>query len=270
LRRAGGAVGVALGAVLLSGCASEDLPRMGLPEPGTDHAEIILSLWQGSWIAALAVGALVWGLILWCVIVYRRRSADEVPVQLRYNVPIELLYTVVPVMMVLVLFFYTARDESKITSLSTPPQHTVDVVAYKWSWTFNYLDDKTYDVGTNATLPQLWLPVNESVRFQLRSPDVIHSFWVIPFLMKMDVVPGHTNQFQVTPTKTGVFQGKCAELCGVNHSRMLFEVHVVTAEQYAQHMVDLRARDQVGQLIDGRVSDAATGRQGNTEIGGTP
>lgn len=243
---------------------------MGLPEPITDSGRTILSLWQGSWIAAWAVGAFVWGLIFWCLIIYRRRSADEVPVQTRYHIPIELLYTVVPVMMVLVLFYYTARDESSITSLSEPPAHTVDVVAYKWSWTFNYLDEQTYDVGNNVSLPELWLPVDQRVRFQLRSPDVIHSFWVIPFLMKMDVIPGHTNQFQVVPEKTGVFVGRCAELCGVNHSRMLFQVHVVTQEEYDQHMRDLRARGQVGQLVDGRTTGIATDRQGRTEAGGSP
>lgn len=268
LARGGLLLGALAGVALLSGCASEDMPRLGLPDPVSDSGDRILSLWQGSWIAAFAVGALVWGLIIWCVIVYRRRASDGIPVQTRYNVPIELLYTVVPAMMVLVLFFYTARDESKITSLSTPPDHTVEVVAYKWSWTFNYLDEQTHDVGTNAQIPQLWLPVDESVRFELRSPDVIHSFWVLPFLMKMDVIPGHTNQFQLTPNKVGVFSGKCAELCGVNHSRMLFEVHVVTAEEYAQHMIDLKARGQVGRLVDGRTSDQATGRQGDTVIGG--
>ncbi len=143
------------------------------------------------------------------------------------------------------------------------------VVGYKWSWTFNYLEEQTYDVGTASELPVLYLPVDESVRFKLTSPDVIHSFWVIPFLMKMDVIPGRTNEFQVTPNQLGSFKGKCAELCGVSHSRMLFEVRVVTPEEYEQHMIDLRARGQIGELKDGRVSDAATGRQGDTVIGGT-
>ncbi len=270
LCRAPRLAGLTASTLLLGGCSSEELPRLGLPAPATEEGFRILSLWQGSWIAALAVGALVWGLMIWAIIFHRRRSDEDIPVQTRYNVPLEVLYTVVPLMMVLVLFFYTARDEAKLTSLSTPAQHTVGVVGYKWAWTFNYVEEQTYDVGTNADLPTLYLPIDESVRFQLTSPDVIHSFWIIPFLMKMDVVPGRTNEFQVTPNQLGTFKGKCAELCGVNHSRMSFEVRVVTAEEYAQHMIDLRARGQVGQLLDGRTSNNADTGQGATTIGGTP
>ena len=262
-------LGAAALTLLLAGCSSDELPRLGMPTPATDEGSRILSLWQGSWIAALAVGALVWGLIIWSIIFHRRRSDADVPAQIRYNVPLEVLYTVVPLMMVLVLFFYTARDEAKLTSLSEPADHTVGVVGYKWSWTFNYVEEQTYDVGTNADLPTLYLPVGETVRFSLTSPDVIHSFWIIPFLMKMDVVPGRTNEFQVTPNTLGTFKGKCAELCGVNHSRMLFEVRVVTPEEYAQHMIDLKARGQVGNLEDGRTSNNANTGQGNTTIGGT-
>jgi cytochrome c oxidase subunit II len=269
-RRVSMLAGAGLLTLVLAGCSSEDLPRLGLPDPATDQGHRILFLWQGSWIAALAVGALVWGLIIWSIIFHRRRSDADVPVQTRYNVPLEVLYTVVPAMMVLVLFFYTARDEAKITSLSEPADHTVSVVGYKWAWEFNYVEEGTYDVGTNGDLPVLYLPQGESVRFTLTSPDVIHSFWIIPFLMKMDVIPGRTNEFQVTPTQLGTFKGKCAELCGVNHSRMLFEVKVVTAEEYAQHQIDLKARGQVGNLVDGRTSNQANGKQGTTSIGGTP
>ena len=269
-RRVSTLAGAGLLTLVLAGCSSEDLPRLGLPDPATEQGHRILFLWQGSWIAALAVGALVWGLIIWSIIFHRRRSDSDVPVQTRYNVPLEVLYTVVPAMMVLVLFFYTARDEAKITSLSEPADQTVGVVGYKWAWTFNYVEQNTYDVGTNGDLPVLYLAQGETVRFKLTSPDVIHSFWIVPFLMKMDVIPGRTNEFQVTPTTLGTFKGKCAELCGVNHSRMLFEVKVVTPEEFAQHQIDLKARGQVGNLLDGRTSDNANGKQGETTIGGTP
>ncbi len=267
-RRTAIALGSVAGVALLSGCSSDELPRLGLPAPATDEGARILSLWQGSWIAALAVGAVVWGLIIWSIIFHRRRSESAIPVQTRYNVPIEVLYTVVPLMMVLVLFFYTARDEAKLTSLSAEPDQVVHVVGYKWAWTFNYVEQQTYDVGTNADLPVLYLPLGETVRFELTSPDVIHSFWIIPFLMKMDVIPGRTNAFQVTPNELGTFRGKCAELCGVNHSRMLFEVRVVTPEEFDQHMIDLRASGQVGDLQDGRTTSNSNENQGRTTIGG--
>ncbi|MGW2960270.1 aa3-type cytochrome oxidase subunit II [Streptomyces sp. NPDC001220] len=274
-----------------TGCTYKDFPRLGMPTPTTEEAPRILSLWQGSWAAALVVGVLVWGLIIWSAIFHRRsRTKIEVPAQTRYNMPIEALYTVVPLIIVSVLFYFTARDETKLLSLTDKkPAVTVNVVGFQWSWGFNYVtpvdgvtgDAKTdpnldaipdrfkkdfpanaggvYDVGTPGTKnpqtgnpgPTLWLPKGETVRFVLTSRDVIHDFWVVPFLMKMDVVPGHTNAFQVTPNQEGTFRGKCAELCGVDHSRMLFNVKVVSPERYQQHLKDLVKKGQTGYIPAG-------------------
>ncbi|MFE5515387.1 MULTISPECIES: cytochrome c oxidase subunit II [unclassified Streptomyces] len=275
-----------------TGCSYnwEDFPRLGMPTPVTEEAPRILSLWQGSWAAALVTGVLVWGLILWSVVFHRRtRTKVEVPPQTRYNMPIEALYTVTPLIIVSVLFYFTARDESKLLELSDKPAHTVNVVGYQWSWGFNYVEDvpgvkgdaKTdknlasipdkfiddfpanaggvYDAGipgdrnpqTGNPGPTLWLPLGEKVRFVLTSRDVIHSFWVVPFLMKQDVIPGHTNSFEVTPTREGTFLGKCAELCGVDHSRMLFNVKVVSPERYQQHLKELAEKGQTGYIPSG-------------------
>src|ERR671927_132950 len=119
-----------------TGCTYKDFPRLGMPSPVTDEAPRILSLWQGSWAAALAVGVLVWGLILWSAMFHRRsRTKVEIPAQTRYNMPIEALYTVVPIIIVSVLFYFTARDESKLLSLSDKkPDVTVNVVGFQWSW----------------------------------------------------------------------------------------------------------------------------------------
>lgn len=260
-------------ALLLSGCAG-DWPEASasnffLPDASigaTDMTPRISQLWDGSWIAALVVGVLVWGLTIWCVVAYRRRKDDpELPAQVRYNMPIEILYTIVPVMMVGVLFYYVARDQQAILDTSKTPDVTVQVVGKKWSWDFNYLEGNgasaqpgVYDTGRQADLsgrsgvepelPTLYLPVNETVQFDLYSRDVIHSFWIPAFLMKMDMIPGSPNKFQVTPTKEGDFKGKCAELCGEYHSEMLFNVKVVSAEEYQQHLDDLAAAGQTGSL----------------------
>jgi cytochrome c oxidase subunit II len=257
--------------VLLSGCSPADIPRMlDISTPVTKEGQRIYDLWQGSWVAAWAVGALTWGLILWAVVAYRRR-APQAPAQTRYNLPIEAMYTILPLIVIAVLFGYTARDQTELLKVSAKPQNTVNVVAFRWSWTFNYVDENTYDVGTPAgPLPTLYLPVGETVKFELTSPDVIHSFWVPAFLFKMDVIPGKTNQFELTPTKLGTYSGKCAELCGVDHSRMLFVVKVVTPEEFASHMAELKASGNVGLLDTGRVTDSVTGDvQGRTTIGGS-
>jgi cytochrome c oxidase subunit 2 len=232
--------------LVLSGCASEDLPTFAMPDRGvTDQAPRILSLWQGAWIAALAVGAITWTLILWPTIFHRRRRGDTgLPPQTRYNVPIEVLYTVIPLVMVAVFFFFTARDEDQILQTSASPDHKITVTGEQWSWQFTYASDggaAATVTGTPGKPPTLVLPQGESVKFTLVSDDVIHSFWVPAFLFKLDVIPGQHNTFQVTPKKIGTYAGKCAELCGQDHSRMLFNVKVVPADKYTQYIDDLKA-----------------------------
>jgi cytochrome c oxidase subunit 2 len=243
--------------VLLSGCAEDSqLTRIGFPTPATEEGPTILTLWQGSWIAAGLVGILTWGLMIWAIVVYRRRDGDPIPEQTRYNVPLEIAYTVIPLVMILGLFYFTARDQTALTKVSGEQTHTVNVQGWRWSWGFNYTEEGAYDVGTPAQRPVLYLPVDEKVQFILTSPDVIHSFWIPAFLMKMDVVPGRHNTFEVTPNKLGTFVGKCAELCGTDHSRMLFDVKVVNRAEYDAHIADLKARGQVGLLDTGRSPEA--------------
>lgn len=243
---------IAVGLVLLAatGCATEDLPRFGMPESATAEGNRTSHLWSSGWIAAWLIGALVWGLILWAVIFYRRRSG-ALPTQTRYNVPIEVLYIIAPFIIVVVFFYFTARDESELTELPANPDQTINVVGHQWSWTFNYVDADVYEAGTPGRPATLYLPKDRTVLFELTSPDVIHSFWVTNFLFKMDVIPGRVNKFAVTPTKVGTFSGKCAELCGFDHSRMLFTVKVVSPQEYEAHLAALRARGQTGQLPQG-------------------
>ena len=193
------------------------------------------------------------------MVAYRRKKDDTaLPVQLRYHVPLEILYTIVPLFMIGVLFYYTARDEAALLDTSKHPDVVVNVVGKQWSWDFNYVNEQTYETGTQAeltgepgaeeNLPTLYLPVDERIEFVLTSRDVIHSFWVPAFLQKMDMIPGRVNKFQVVPTETGDFQGKCAELCGEYHSRMLFNVKVVDQATYDAHIADLKAQGKTGQL----------------------
>jgi cytochrome c oxidase subunit 2 len=261
LRRAAGCAAV-LASVLATtaGCSSNAFTRLGWPAPVTKQGQVALTLWQGSWIAALAVGFVVWGLILWAVIFHRKRS-DRPPRQVRYNMPIEMLYTVVPFIMIGVMFFFTARDENYINRLSAHPDVVVNVTGFQWSWEFQYpqylvAGSATRDVtmvgepwdpakpADQQVLPLLVIPTNETVRFNLTSTDVIHSFWIVPFEFKRDVIPGHPNHFEVTPVKTGTFIGRCTELCGLYHSRMLFRVKIVTPAQFSQWIQAQQAAQQ--------------------------
>jgi cytochrome c oxidase subunit 2 len=264
---------VSAGLLLLGACSTEDreqIGRLAMPEPATDRAPLIDELWRWSWLAAMLVGVLVWGLILFAVFKYRRRSDDEVPVQTRYNLPIEILYTIAPVVMVLVFFYFTVQTQNDVlaeASETGESDHTIKVVGQKWSWSFNYMEEdavdgeNVYTAGTPAEIPTLVLPVDESVTVELSSPDVIHSFWVPAFLMKMDVVPGRDNSFSFTPTREGDYDGKCAELCGSYHSRMLFNVDVVSRDQYDEHLRGLEEQGNVGVVLGGSDANTQAGRE---------
>ena len=269
------------GVLLLGGCSAaeqESMERLAQPQGVTDRTEGMHDLWMGSWLAAMIVGVVVWGLIGYACVKFLRRRDDEIPVQTRYNLPIEILYTVAPVIMVLVFFFFTVTTQNEVLAASSktgPADHTVTVVGQQWSWTFNYdkdeaLDGSTtvYDGGTTADEPTLWLPVDRSVEIQLRSPDVIHSFWVPNFLFKMDVIPGRVNRFALTPSREGRFAGRCAELCGVDHSRMQFSVQVVSRDVFDQKMAELRAAGQTGSLPRG-ITEPNPGSL-RVETGGEP
>ena len=233
----------------LTGCTNDTFTRFGFPNPVTQQGKIVISLWQGSWIAGLLVGAVVWGLILWAVIFHRKRG-DKLPPQVRYNMPIEILYTVVPFVLIAVLFYYTAKDENTIDAIPAHPAVTVNVVGFQWSWEFNYPSQGVTEDGamwqpnlpaSQQHLPLLEIPEGETVEFNLTSPDVIHAFWVPEFLFKRDVIPGHPNHFSITATQTGTFTGHCSELCGIYHSRMLFTLKIVTPSQYQTWIAQQKA-----------------------------
>ena len=239
-------------ALALSGCSDDtQLERAGMPKIVTAQGQGILDLWQGAWIAALATGAVVWGLILFAVIYYRRRSDDEIPIQTRYNLPVEIFYTIFPIVMVIVFFSHTVRVQNEVMHLDPTPDVRITVVGQKWQWTFNHHLDPSQTDGkvvyvagdlNNDSIPTLVLPVDETIEFDLESADVIHDFGVPAFAMRMDVVPGRDNKFQVTPTEIGgPYAGKCYELCGTYHSRMLFQVKVVSQDDYQSYIQRLEA-----------------------------
>ncbi|WP_155355838.1 cytochrome c oxidase subunit II [Acrocarpospora macrocephala] len=242
---------VALLVASASACSAEEWSRGAMPEPQTHQGNTMLTLWLGSWIAALATFVVVFGLIIWSVIFHRKRkhSDQQLPPQVRYNLPIEMLYTLVPLVMVAVFFYFTARDETEIMKVTGTAPVKVKVEGFQWSWRFTteYQGKTVVVAGVPADLakqslenpqgPQLVLPAGSKVEFLLHSPDVIHSFWVPAFLFKQDVLPGFNNRFEIdTLDKTGTFFGRCAELCGVDHSRMLFSVKLVPQAEFDQYV----------------------------------
>lgn len=260
------AAATAVSALLLTGC-SEQASVGWLPTKRgvTDNADTIMDLWIGTWIAALAVGLVTWGLMLWCIIAYRRRKYETgYPRQVSYHAPLEIFYTAIPIILIVSFFTFSDRAEREITApKSETADVTIEVYGKQWAWDFNYLDEDVYfagvqarldkqgDVGVEDTLPTLYLPVNSTVDLQLKSRDVIHSFWVPAFLEKRDTIPGMTNHmYFTTGSEPARYQGKCAELCGEYHSEMLFNVEVVSQEDYDAYIQSLKDEGNIGRLGD--------------------
>jgi len=246
---------------VLAGCTSQQMTGY-LPSTGdvTNQTSRVIGLWVTSWVVLLGVGVVTWGLIIWAAVVYRRRKGQTgLPVQLRYNLPIEIFYTIVPLILIIGFFAFTARDQEEIERDPGNPDVQIEVFGKRWSWDFNYLNEEVYTKGVQAqpdakgeldedTLPALYLPVGAKVEIDLESRDVAHSFWVIDFLYKKDMIPAKTNHMYFIPLKEGVFRGKCAELCGEYHADMLFTVHVVSQADYDAHIEELRAAGNEGSL----------------------
>ena len=267
-------------AFLLTGCSFHDAERnlrFGWPTGVTHEAERMRVLWTWSGVAALALGAVVWGLIFWCCIRYRKRN-DDVPRQTKYNLAVELVCVVVPLLVIVGLFWRTVVVEDDVNTLSKDPDVLVQVTAFKWNWQFTYEQVKdgsgketstTYPghndlingktdaplflstIGSDTEIPILVLPIGKTVQVIEHSQDVIHSFWVPEFLFKRDVIPYgnqaqqdksglHDNRFEFTATTTGSYVGRCAELCGTYHSQMNFEVRVVQPEQFTKYLAALK------------------------------
>jgi cytochrome c oxidase subunit 2 len=254
-----------LGVLTLTGCQipNNEFWRFGWPEGVTEQGTHMRELWTGSVIAALIVGFLVWGLILYSVVRHRKRS-DELPKQTAYNLPLEIVYTIVPFIIIAALFFYTVVVQNKVLEKSAHPDETIAVNAFKWNWQFVYPETTGPDgqpvntVGSTSEIPILVLPTDRKIRFEVASADVIHSFWVPEFLFKLDVIPGNENGrdnvFEVTVRKEGAYVGRCAELCGTYHAFMNFEVRAVSGADYDAYlaarekgMTTFEALESIGQ-----------------------
>jgi cytochrome c oxidase subunit 2 len=215
--------------LLAGGCR---LPTFGQRSPITKQGTHALALWQGFFITALCVGGLVMGLILFAAIRYRRRS-EEIPSQKADKLWLEAVYTITPVLIVAVLFTVSVMAAHAIDSSGGKPDLTVNVTGFQWGWQFAYPGRHVTITGSGVDAPPiLVLPRGETARLVLRTADVNHSFWVPDFLEKRDLIHGVNNAIDVTPTKVGSYDGRCAEYCSLDHWRMTFILKVVPPEQF--------------------------------------
>ena len=236
--------------ILLTGCASNEFPGLGFEEGLSSVNDESLSLWQGAWIAAAVVGVITLILILWPVVFHRKKD-DAFPKQTAHNNKIEITFTIIPFLIVAVLFYFTAVKQEKITKVSPDSQvsHQIEVVGIQWSWQFVYKDlgdiPEATVTGTPAQPPTLYLPQGEKVKFTINANDVVHGFWIPAFMIQMQNLPGVENQLEFTANKLGTYPGRCNILCGRNHAQMLFTVKVVTPAEYQNYINSLKPITQV-------------------------
>jgi len=215
-------------ALALAGCG---IPNFGASPGATTSSRSVFHLWQGFSVGAVVVGGITTVLIVWAVFRYRRKG-DHVPKQSQYHIPLELTYTIVPILIVLGLFAATVVVENK--EVADPKTSvTIDVNAFQWGWKFTYPGKNVVVVGQTTEDPEMVMPVNENVHINLTSSDVLHGFYVHAFNFSRYALPGVLNQFTFRAVATGTYNGQCTQLCGLYHSLMFFRVKVVSQSAYA-------------------------------------
>ena len=197
----------------------------------TTSSKSVYHLWQWFSIGALIIGTLVIVLIGYAMLRYRRKG-DTIPKQTQYHIPLEMAYTIVPILIVFGLFAATLVVENK--EVANPKTNViVNVNAFQWGWTFSYPGTSTVVTGQTTQDPTMVIPVDTNVHINLTSTDVIHGFYVKEFNFSRYALPGVLNQFTIRAQSTGTFFGQCTQLCGLYHSLMIFQVKVVTPSQYS-------------------------------------
>lgn len=204
-------------------------------QPTTLQAGELRSVWEVFIPAGIAVYVIVAGLIAWCTVAYRRRDPSVVQAAAFHeNKTLEIMWTVIPILIVIGLFVKTYISETRVEAVSMNPAEVVDVAAYRWSWRFVYPRHGVAVNGTIGAPPTLVLPLDETTQINLTSNDVIHEFWVPAFLFKRDAVPGRPTVFDLHPARLGTYRGECSEYCGTFHALMTFSVRVVSPADYAR------------------------------------
>lgn len=214
---------------ILGGCL---LP----PAPKTDAGQDVFNLYVLVLIFAAVVFIGVEGFIVYAIVRYRRQPGDDtLPEQHHGNTKVEILWTAIPTVIVLILFVMSVITLGAVEARSEQPGVTINVVGRQWTWVF------TYPEGAEITAPsgeaaELVVPVGEPVRLVLDSADVNHAFFVPEFLLKRDLIDmgenANPNEIEFTVTEEGTYAGQCAEFCGVGHADMIFSVVAMPREQY--------------------------------------
>ena len=219
-----------------------------LQNPVTEVAKDVYSMHAFVTIIMAIITLFVLGLIIWVCYKYSA-SKNKNPSKTVHNTLIEILWTAIPVLILVVIAVPSFKLLYK-QDVIPEPDLTIKAIGYQWYWGYEYPDNGnfTYEAfmlqseeeleedkpfkRMLTTDTKVVVPVNKIIRMQVTAADVLHS-WAIPaFGVKTDAVPGRLNETWFKAEKTGIYYGMCSELCGVNHQSMPIEIHVVTQEKF--------------------------------------
>ena len=212
-------------ATVVSGC---------IPQAATSEGSSINNLYTIAVAMSVVVAVLVWGLLTWAIIRYRRgrRASTDLPPQTKGSLVLETIWTAGPLLAILVLFTLTLLTLNVVNAAPGQGAVHLNVEAFRWGWRMSYPDDGVTVEGVLTPGPEAVLPVGRQVNISLTAVDVIHSFFVPQFLYKRDAIPGHPTAFTVTIQQEGTYAGQCAEFCGVYHAQMPFTIRAVSDADY--------------------------------------
>jgi len=261
-RRATVLLFLAAAALLVTGCSDFNIRTAFPPDAASTQGQATRNLYDIVFLIGAAIFVLVEGLILFAVLRYRRRKGDdELPPQIHGNNKLEIVWTAIPIAIVLALFVLSWQTLNTIDARKSDPPVRIGVVAYQWQWQFVYapLDVRWEDCGapqnkgkcvtvfgvpppggdrTSWTPPQMHVPVGETVELQMHATDVIHSFYVPAFLYQRDITPRKDQVIQFLADREGTYRGQCTQFCGLLHQAMEFEVVVESREAFNTFLQD--------------------------------
>jgi len=248
---------------LLAGCL---LP----PEPKTEVGRDVFNLYIIVLILAGIVFVAVEGFILYAIVRYRRKPGDDtLPEQLHGNSKVEIIWTVIPTVIVFILFGFSMATLGKIEARSENPGVVIQVDGFQWNWIFRYEDGTKVEPSGNEP-PVLAVPVGEPVRLVLNAIDVNHAFYVPQFLIKRDLIDlganGRDNELEFTITEAGTYAGQCAEFCGLRHADMKFVVEAMEREAYDEYIAGLASGETPPPTGGGECTTTVEIKANNTQF----
>ncbi len=201
-----------------------------LPEAASTVAGEVDALFYFIFYASLFFFVLVTSAMVYFAIRYRKRGKRVLTSSISHNTALEVTWTVIPTILVFVIFIWGFKD---FLNLHVVPRGATEikVTGQKWFWSFDYPEGL-------SVVNELTVPVNKPIKLLMASKDVIHSFYVPSFRVKMDVVPNRYSIIWFEATQTGEYNLFCTEFCGKGHSEMIGKVNVVTEEEYENWLLE--------------------------------